>query len=136
MYIFLKRKTYSVFYRCNTQQLYVLPTMFLCVLCGSKKKQRLFPYTALTDCFLLPMQRVFTERYGLCLQLRQVQFRPLRDTREHYPFKNGVFFLENANIVSLLYKRIYSTSDNRFKITTKRHFAVLTTSTANAIYQL
>jgi len=25
--------------------------MYLCVLCGSENKQRLFPYTALTDCF-------------------------------------------------------------------------------------
>jgi len=27
-------------------------TMYLCVLCGSENKQRLFPYTALTDWFL------------------------------------------------------------------------------------
>jgi len=27
-------------------------TAYLCVLCGSENKQRLFPYTALTDCFL------------------------------------------------------------------------------------
>jgi len=27
-------------------------TMYLCVLCGSQKKQRLFPYTTLTDWFL------------------------------------------------------------------------------------
>jgi hypothetical protein len=26
--------------------------MYLCVLCGSQNKQRLFPYTALTDRFL------------------------------------------------------------------------------------
>jgi hypothetical protein len=31
----------------------VLPTqLYLCVLCGSQNKQRLFPYTALTDWFL------------------------------------------------------------------------------------
>ena len=28
------------------------PTVYLCVLCGSENKQRLFPYTALTDWFL------------------------------------------------------------------------------------
>jgi hypothetical protein len=28
------------------------PTVYLCVLCGSENKQRLFPYTALTDRFL------------------------------------------------------------------------------------
>jgi hypothetical protein len=31
---------------------YVLPTACMCVLCGSENKQRLFPYTALTDWFL------------------------------------------------------------------------------------
>jgi len=27
-------------------------TLYLCVLCGSENKQRLFPYTTLTDWFL------------------------------------------------------------------------------------
>jgi hypothetical protein len=36
----------------NIQQLYVLPTVYLCVLCGSQNKQRLFPYTTLTDWFV------------------------------------------------------------------------------------
>jgi len=36
----------------NTQQFYVLPTVYLCVLCESQNKQRLFPYTALTDWFV------------------------------------------------------------------------------------
>jgi hypothetical protein len=35
----------------NIQQLYVLLTVHLCVLFGSEKKQRLFPYKALTDWF-------------------------------------------------------------------------------------
>jgi len=35
------------------------------VLCGSENKQRLFPYTALTDRFLWPRRSVFTARYGL-----------------------------------------------------------------------
>ena len=38
--------------RFNTHKFYVLPTAYLCVLCGSENKQRLFPYTALTDWFL------------------------------------------------------------------------------------
>jgi len=34
----------------NIQQFYILPTqLYLCVLCGSENKQRLFPYTTLTD---------------------------------------------------------------------------------------
>jgi hypothetical protein len=34
------------FYVCSVQ------TVYLCVLCGAEKKQRLFPYTALTGRFL------------------------------------------------------------------------------------
>ena len=36
----------------NIQQFYVLPTHCIYVLCGSQNKQRLFPYTALTDWFV------------------------------------------------------------------------------------
>jgi len=42
-----------MYYQFNIQQFYVLPTqLYLCVLCGSENKQRLFPYTALTDWFV------------------------------------------------------------------------------------
>ena len=37
----------------NIQQFYVLPTQRIYVLCGSENKQRLFPYTALTDWFFI-----------------------------------------------------------------------------------
>ena len=41
------------YHQFNTHKLYVLPhTAYLCVLCGSQDKQRLFPYTALTDWFV------------------------------------------------------------------------------------
>ena len=40
--------------------------MYLCVLCESENKQRLFPYTALTDWFYNG-EGVFTVRYGLDL---------------------------------------------------------------------
>jgi hypothetical protein len=36
----------------NIQQLYALPTLYLCVLCLSENKQRLVPLTAWTDWFL------------------------------------------------------------------------------------
>jgi len=36
----------------NIQKFYVLSTVYWCVLCGSENKQRLFPYTILTDWFL------------------------------------------------------------------------------------
>ena len=32
--------------------------VYLCVLCGSENKQRLFPYTALTDWFLSALYKV------------------------------------------------------------------------------
>ena len=53
--------------RFNIQNFYILPTVYLCVLCGSEKKRRLFPCTALTDWFLKPKQRVFTARYVMGL---------------------------------------------------------------------
>ena len=40
-------------------------TEYIYVLCGSQNKQRLFPYTALTDWFLELRRSVFTARYGL-----------------------------------------------------------------------
>jgi hypothetical protein len=48
--------------------------LYLCVLCGSKNKQRLINYTVLTDWFYNRV-RLFTARYGLGLQ-NQVQLRP------------------------------------------------------------
>ena len=51
----------------NIQKFCVLPTVRLCVLCGSQNKQRLFLYTALTYRFLKPKQRVFTARYEVGL---------------------------------------------------------------------
>ena len=41
-----------MYHQFNIHKLYVLSTLYLCVLCGSQNKQRLFPYTALTDWFL------------------------------------------------------------------------------------
>ena len=52
-YINLSKPTDHVIHQqFDIQQFYVLPTLYLCVLCGSENKQRLFPYTALTDWFL------------------------------------------------------------------------------------
>ena len=42
-----------VYHQFIIHKSYVLPTqLYLCVLCGSQNKQRLFPYTTLTDWFL------------------------------------------------------------------------------------
>jgi len=35
-----------VYHQFSIQQLYTLPTLYLCVLCGSENKQRLVPLTA------------------------------------------------------------------------------------------
>ena len=48
----LKSKTSLCTNSFNIQKFCVLLTMHLCVLCGSQNKQRLFPYTTLTDWFL------------------------------------------------------------------------------------
>ena len=49
-------ETECVYCAVRTGSLYIIlrsaHTVYLCVLCGSEKKQRLFPYTALTDWFL------------------------------------------------------------------------------------
>ena len=37
---------YVMYQQFNTQQLYVLPTLYLCVLYLSENKQRLVPFTA------------------------------------------------------------------------------------------
>jgi len=36
----------------SIKSVYILPTQCICVLYGAENKQRLFPYTALTDWFL------------------------------------------------------------------------------------
>ena len=43
---FLKPTGYVMHQQFNIQQLYVLPTLYLCVLCLSQNKQRLVPFTA------------------------------------------------------------------------------------------
>ena len=42
----LKPTGHVMHHRFNIQQLYVLPTLYLCVLCLSENKQRLVPLTA------------------------------------------------------------------------------------------
>ena len=48
----LSLKGYVMHQQFNIQQLYALPTMYLCVLHLSENKQRLVPLTAQTDRFL------------------------------------------------------------------------------------
>jgi len=48
----LKPTGYVKHQQFNIQQLYALPTMYLCVLYLSENKQRLVPLTAQTDWFL------------------------------------------------------------------------------------
>ena len=66
----------------NIQQFYVLPTqLYLCVLCGSENKQRLFPYTTLTDwfykrdavCLLRGTDWIFTYNYRLRFAYNEIQ---------------------------------------------------------------
>jgi len=48
----LKHTGYAMDNQVYIQQLYVLPTLYLLVLCLSKNKQRLVPHTPQTDRFL------------------------------------------------------------------------------------
>ena len=48
----LKPTCYVMHHQFNIQQLYALPTLYLCVLYLSENKQRLVPLTASTDWFL------------------------------------------------------------------------------------
>jgi len=49
----LKPTGHYTYHEINIKKFYVLPhTVYLYVLCGSENKQRLFPYTALTDWFV------------------------------------------------------------------------------------
>jgi hypothetical protein len=41
-----------MYYKFNIQQMYAMPTLYLCVLYLSDNKQLLVPLTALTDWFL------------------------------------------------------------------------------------
>jgi len=48
----LKTSCHYTYHQFNIDTYYVLPTLCLCVLCWAENKQRLIPYTALTDWFL------------------------------------------------------------------------------------
>ena len=49
----LKPSGYYMYHQVNIQQFYVLTTQYIYVFCVDlKKKQRLFPYAALTEWFL------------------------------------------------------------------------------------
>jgi len=48
----LKPTGHVMHHQFNIQQLYALPTLYLCVLYLSQNKQRLVPLTAQTDLFL------------------------------------------------------------------------------------
>ena len=47
-----------MYHQFNIQQFYVLPALYLCVLCGSQNKQPLFTYTTLTG-FITETQCVY-----------------------------------------------------------------------------
>ena len=61
----LKPSGHYMYHQFNSAILRSAHTLYLCVLCGSENKQRLFPHTALTDWFLYLKRSVFTARYKL-----------------------------------------------------------------------
>ena len=71
----LKPTGYVIHQQFNIQQLYVLPTLYLCVLYLSENKQWLVSLTSQTDWFLQPRRKVFTARYDLSLYIKQSALR-------------------------------------------------------------
>ena len=71
-------ETECVYCAVRTGYLYIIlrsaHTVYLCVLCGSENKQRLFPYTALTDWFLQLIRSAFTAQYGLDIHMNPFTF--------------------------------------------------------------
>jgi hypothetical protein len=59
--------------RFNIKKFYVVLTLRLCVLYGSQNKQQLLPYKTLKDWFLQPKWRVFTARYALSPNTKQMR---------------------------------------------------------------
>ena len=70
-------------------------TVYLCVLCGSEKKQRLFPYTTLTDWLL----------YGVCL---------LRGTDCVFKYNPGLN--KNLRSAHTLYLCVFCGSQNKQRL--------------------
>jgi len=51
--LYVQPTSHYMYHQFNIQQFYVLPTQCICVFCVAlRTKQRLFPYTALTDWFV------------------------------------------------------------------------------------
>ena len=81
--------------RFNIHKVYVLPTqLYLCVLCGSQNKKRLFPYTALTGWFL------WLRRVCLLRGMDWIFIYNLRST-PHSVFMCFVWISEQTVIISL-----------------------------------
>ena len=84
--LYVPHSGHCIYHQFNIPQFYVLPTqLYLCVLCGSQNKQRLFPYTALTDwfynrdgeCLLRGTDWVLNYIYHSgCIQSAEYQYRP------------------------------------------------------------
>jgi len=74
--LYVPHSGHYMYRQFNIHKFHALPTqLYLSVLCGSQNKQRLFPYTTLTDCFY--------NRDGVCL---------LRGTGWVFKCNSGKFF--------------------------------------------
>jgi len=102
-YMSLKsRGSYMCSCTLNIQHFYVLPTqLYLCVVCGSENKQRLFPYAALTDWFYNRHLTLYSPVVTICtasLTLNNSTFCPhsciyvfcvdLRTNSDYFPIQH------------------------------------------------
>jgi len=81
-------ETESVFCAVRTGSLYTIPrsahAVYLCILCGSENKQRLFPYTTLPSWFLgtFAKLRKATLSFAISVCLHGTALFPLKDFQE------------------------------------------------------
>ena len=95
----LKPSVYYMYHRFNIQQFYVLPTLYLCVLCGSEKRQRLFTYTVVKDFFPIQCSQI-SVRALICWKIhrRRPFVLPATTTcRWRWVWSNGGMILTGEN---------------------------------------
>ena len=85
--------------------------VYLCVLCGSQNKQRLFPYTALTDWFLQQRWSVFTERYGLNLRVMYIKRSKPSGHYMYHQFNIQQFYVLPTERISVFCVDLRTNSD-------------------------
>ena len=98
--LYVPHSGHYMYRQFNIQQFYVLPTqLYLCVLCGSENKQRLFPYTKMKDFFSIQCSPM-SHRALLCRKVQTLRTFVLPATamcRWRWVWSNGGMILTGEN---------------------------------------